>query len=173
MPSKQNKQEVAELKKKVEQSESVIFAKYTGLTVMQFNELRRRIKEAGGEIVVAKNRLVNLALGAPQGLADLLQDQLFTLFSYDDPVSAIKELYKFKDDNEAVEIRGGWFEEKVLATNDVDQLSKIPGKTELLGQLVRGIQGPIYGLRNSLSAGPQNLVFALQALAKQKESEQK
>ena len=170
MPSNKKVQVVADLKDKAGKANSIVFAKYTGLSVAQFTDLRQKVKEAGGEVVVARNRLVNVALDAPQGLIDILQDQLFTLFSYDDAVSAVKALYEFKKDNETVEVKGGYFEEKVISTADVDRLSKIPSRVELMGTLVRNLQGPAHGLRNVLNAGPQKLVLALQAVAKQKEN---
>jgi len=169
MPSQKKYQIVADLQEKSGRAQSIVFAKYTGLSVAQFTDLRQKIKEAGGEIVVARNRLVNVALGAPQGLLDTLQDQLFTLFSYEDAVSAVKALYEYIKENEILEVKGGYFENKVLTTADVDRLSKVPSRTELMGMLVQRLQNPAYGLRNVLSAGPQKLVFALQAVAKQKE----
>lgn len=170
MPSNKNVQVVADLTEKSGKASSIVFAKYSGLSVAQFTALRQKIIAAGGEVVVARNRLVNVALGKPQGLAEMLQDQLFTLFSYEDAVSAVKALYEFIKDNEVVEVKGGYLEEKVLTTAEVDRLSKIPGRLELLGTLARNLQGPAYGLRTVLSAGPQKLVFALQAVAKQKEN---
>jgi large subunit ribosomal protein L10 len=169
MPSIKKQQTVTELTEKAARSESIIFAKYTGLNVAQFTDLRQKIKAAGGEIVVTRNRLINIALGKPEGLINQLQDQLFTLFSYDDPVSPIKVLYEFKKDNEAVQIRAGFFEDKVITADQVDTLSKIPGRTELMGTLARTLQGPAYGLRNVLSAGPQKLALALQAVAQKKQ----
>jgi len=170
MPSNKNVQVVADLTQKAGKASSIVFAKYTGLSVAQFTTLRQKIIAAGGEIVVARNRLVNVALGKPQGLIDVLEDQLFTLFSYEDAVSAVKALYEFMKDNELVQVKGGYLEEKVLTAAEVDRLSKIPGRLELLGTLVRNLQGPAYGLRTVLNAGPQKLVFALQAVAKQKEN---
>jgi len=168
MPSQKKYQVVADLQDKAGRASSIVFAKYTGLSVAQFTELRQKIREAGGEIVVARNRLVNVALGAPQGLIDILQDQLFTLFSYEDAVSAVKALYEYNKDNENLEVKGGYFENKVLSTADVDRLSKVPSRVELMGMLVQRLQNPGYGLRNVLNAGPQKLVLALQAVAEQK-----
>lgn len=168
MPSQKKYDTVKDLTDKSGRAKSIIFAKYTGLNVAQFTKLRQDIRSAGGEIVVARNRLMNLALGAPEGLKDLLQDQLFTLFSYEDAVSAVKSLYQYIKENGTVEVKGGYFEDKLLTVAEVDRLSKIPSRLELMGMLVQRLQNPVYGLRNVLNAGPQKLALALQAVAEQK-----
>lgn len=169
MPSDKKVKAVAELQEKANQAKSVFFANYAGLNVKQQQQLRREIKAAGGEIVIAKNRLVNIALGKPAGLAERLTDQLFTLFSFTDEVAPLKALTKFISENEKPVIRAGFFEGKVMTDKEVVTLSKIPGKEELVAKMLRTIQGPAYGLRNVLEAGPRNLVYALQAIKTKKE----
>lgn len=168
MPSNKKVQAVSSLKQQVEKAKSIFFANYAGLNVKQQQELRRQVKAAGGEITIAKNRLVNIALGKPTGLDALLTDQLFTLFSYSDEVSALKALTKFADDNSKPVIRAGFFEGKVMTEKEVIALSKTPGKEELIATLLRTIKGPAYGLRNVLEAAPRNLVYALNAIQEQK-----
>lgn len=169
MPSDKKKQVVADLQDKLKKSKSVVFAKYTGLSVPQQNELRAKVKEAGGEITIARNRLVNIALGKPEGLAHMLQDQLFTLMSYEDAVAGIKALYEFIEDQGVVEVKGGFYEDQVIDASKVDALSKIPGRDELMAALLRNLQGPAYGLRGSLANGAERLSWALKAVADKKQ----
>jgi len=169
MPSTQKIQVVADLQSKAAKSQSIVFAKYSGLTVAQMQELRSMVKAAGGEISVARNRLVNIALDKPAGLGEKLQDQLLTLFSYVDPVSPVKALYKFIEANELPEVKAGYMDNKVLEINQVDSLSKMATKDEMIGTLLRTIMGPARGFRNVLEAGPRNLTYALSAIAKKQE----
>ncbi len=165
MPSQAKIQAVAELQEKLARAKSVVFAKYSGLDVSQQTKLRRAVKEAGGEIVITRNRLLNIALGKPEGLAGVLQDQLLTLFSYEDEVSALKAMTKFMADNDLPEIKGGWLEAKLLSVAEVETLSKVPGRSELITMLLQRLQGPAYGLRNVLEAVPGSLVRVLTAVA--------
>jgi large subunit ribosomal protein L10 len=169
MPSDKKVQAVAELQEKVKKAKSVFFANYAGMNVKQQQELRRQIRAAGGEITIAKNRLVDIALGKPAGLGERLTSQLFAMFSYSDEVSALKVLAKFASDNEKPVIHAGFFEGKVLSDKEVIALSKTPSKDELIATVLRTIKGPIYGLRNVLDAGPRNLVYALSAIQSKKE----
>ena len=165
MPSQAKIVAVDALKEKVSQSKSVVFAKYSGLNVAQQTKLRRVVKEAGGEILITKNRLLDIALGKPEGLTELLQDQLLTLFSYEDEVSALKAMTKFIEENELPELKGGVLESKVLSAKEVEALSKVPGKKDLVVMLIQRLQGPAYGLRNVVEAVPGSLVRVLNAIA--------
>lgn len=168
MPSQKKIQVVADLNEKIAKAESITFAKYTGMNVSAMTELRRRMRAAGGEVLVVRNRLVDVALNRPAGLGEKLQEQLLTLFSYGDPVSALKELTKFIEETGLPEIKAGFFENKVLDVAGVERLSKTPSKPELVAMMLRNLQGPGYGLRNVLEAGPRNLVYALNAIKEKK-----
>lgn len=165
MPSQIKIQAVEALQEKLSRSKSVVFAKYSGLNSAQQTKLRRAVKEAGGEIVITKNRLLDVALGKPEGLNEVLQDQLLTLFSYQDEVSALKALTKFIGENELPEIKGGWLEAKLLSVKEVETLSKVPGRSELIASLLRTLQSPAQNLRNVVEAVPGSLVRVLNAIA--------
>lgn len=165
MPNNAKTTLVTQLQDQVGRAKSVVFAKYTGMNVAQQVTLRQEIKKAGGEISVAKNRLVNIALGKRDGLTEMLQDQLFTLFSYEDEVGAVKALAKFIEKNEKPEIIGGFMEDRVLSAKEVESLSKMPGRNELVAMLLNRLQGPAHGLRNVVEAVPASLVRVLNAVA--------
>lgn len=170
MPNQQKVNAVADLQGRVQKAKSVVFAKYTGMNVLQQQTLRQAVKAAGGEVTIAKNRLLNIAFGKPEGLAPLLQDQVLTVFSYEDEVGAVKALAKYVKDNEMPEIRGGFFENRVIDRTGVESLAKLPGRAELVVKLMQALQSPAYGLRNVVEAVPRNLVYALQAIATKKQA---
>jgi large subunit ribosomal protein L10 len=168
MPNQQKVAAIADLQTRIQKSKSVVFAKYTGMNVLQQQTLRQAIKAAGGEVTIAKNRLLNIAFGKPEGLAPLLEDQILTVFSYEDEVNAVKALAKYVKDNEMPEIRGGFFENKVIDRSAVTRLAQLPGRSELVVKMLQAMQSPAYGLRNVIEAVPRNLVYALQAIASKK-----
>ena len=67
----------------------IVVAHYAGMTVAQMTEFRKRMKEAGGAVKVAKNKLAKLALKDTDvgGISDLLKGQTCVAYS-EDPVSA-------------------------------------------------------------------------------------
>ncbi len=168
-PNAKNQASLVELKEKVAKAKSIVLMNYAGLTVKQQTKLRAALREAGGEFVVAKNTLVNIALGKDELKKDL-EGQTGVLFSYNDEVSALKKLVEFAKENEKPEIKTGLMLDKVLTKTDVIALSKLPSKPELISMLLNRLQGPASGLVNVLNAGVRNLVYALEAVRKQKEA---
>ena len=167
MPSKQNQQQVALIQEKLAKAKSVVVVDYAGTSVNDQVKLRDKIKAAGGEMLVTKNTLIDLAAGKGK-LSDSLTGMNAIVLSYQDEVAAIKEVFAFHDETEKLNIKQALMEDKVLSPAEVEDLSKLPGKKELIAMLISRLKGPSYGLVNVLQAGPRNLVYALKAIADKK-----
>ena len=165
MPSQKNEQQVELLKDKISKAKSVAIVDYSGTTVNDQVELRKGIREAEGEFLVAKNTLINIAMGKPE-LKASLEGMNALVLSFADEVAALKPLFKFKEDKEKLTIKQGVLEGKVLSADEVENLSKLPGKSELIATLISRLQGPAFGMVNVLKAGQRDLVYVLQAIAK-------
>jgi len=173
MPSQKNQELFETLKTHLDESKSVVVANYSGLNVEAQNELRAKLTEAGGSLQVARNRIFKLAAKETvtegfEALEKSLEGQNAFLFSKEDAVSAIKVLFKFSEDNEALEIKLGILNERVLSYEETEALSKLPSKTELIAQLISRLQGPSYGLVNVLNGPTRGLVNALNAIKDKK-----
>ncbi|NCN03504.1 MAG: 50S ribosomal protein L10, partial [Candidatus Pacebacteria bacterium] len=129
--------------------------------------LRSEVTAAGGEVLVAKNTLIDIAVGKGK-LTDSLEGMNAIVFSYNDAVAAIKSLFNFQKDASKLEIKQGFMDDKVLSADEVKSLSKLPGKNELISMLISRLQSPATGLVNVLKAGPRNLVYALNAIVDKK-----
>ncbi|SFJ37575.1 50S ribosomal protein L10 [Thermoflavimicrobium dichotomicum] len=139
------KQKVAEIVEKLSNSKSTIVTDYRGLTVQETNELRKQLREAGVEFYVLKNTLTRRAT-AEVGLTEL--DQYLTgptaiAFSNEDVVAPAKVLYKFSKDHEALEIKGGVVEGKVVGFDEIKALADLPSREGLLSMLLSVLQAPI------------------------------
>lgn len=167
MPNNRNISQVKILKDKLAQAKSVVVVDYQGTSVNDQVELRASLAEVGGEMFVAKNTLIDIAAGKGK-LTESLTGMNAVVLSYEDAVAALKKLFAFHDDNDKLTIKQGLMEDKVLSFEEVEALSKLPGKQELLTMLVVNLKGPTTGLVNVLKAGPRDLVYALKDLQKQK-----
>lgn len=165
MPSQKNQQQVELLKEKVSRAKSIAIVDYSGTTVNDQVELRKGIRQAQGEFVVAKNTLINIVIGKPE-LKASLEGMNALVLSFADEVAALKPLFKFQKDKEKLTIKQGVLEDKVLSIEELETLSQLPGKQELIATLISRLQGPAYGLVNVLKAGQRDLVYVLQAIAK-------
>lgn len=164
MPSQQNQQQLEMVKEKASTAKSIAIVDYSGTTVNDQVKLRREIRQAGGEFLVAKNTIINIALGK-KALKESLEGMNALVLSIADEVSALKPLFKFHKDNEKLSIKQGLLEGKVLSASEVESLSELPGKDELIATLISRLQGPAYGLVNVLKAGQRDLVYVLKAVA--------
>lgn len=164
MPSQKNQKQVEILKQKLEKAQSVAIVDYSGTTVNDQVKLRSAITAAGGEMLVAKNTLIDLAIGKGK-VSESLEGMNAIVFSYNDAVSALKKLFDFHKEEKKLTIKQGYMDEKVLSSDEVKALSQLPGKEELIGMLLNRLQAPATGLVNVLKAGQRDLVYALKAIA--------
>ncbi len=169
MPSKKNLDQVEIIKDKLAKTKSVTVVDYSGTSVNDQVKLRNELKEAGGEMFVTKNTLIDLALGKGK-LSESLTGMNALIFSYEDAVAALKKLFEFHKDNEKLTIKQGFMDDQVLSPEEVEALSKLPSKTELIAMVMARIQSPAQGLVNVLQASQRNLVYALSAIAKKQEA---
>jgi large subunit ribosomal protein L10 len=151
---------------------SAVLVDYQGMDVARSTDLRRRSREAGVDFVVAKNTLTRRAAdeAGVEGLQEFLVGPTALAFS-EDPVASAKLMAEFADQVESFALKGGLLEGgRILAESDVVALSKLPGRDQLLAQIVGGISSPLTGLVTVLNNTVQGLVVALGQIAEQKES---
>jgi large subunit ribosomal protein L10 len=169
MPNKHNQSQVDILKTKLKTAKSAAIVEFAGSSVNDMSKLRAEIKEGGGEVFVTKNTLIDIAVGKGK-LTESLSGMNAIVFSYQDAVAGLKKLFAFQSESKKLTIKQGFMpeEDRVLSPDEVEALSKLPSKEELISMLISRLNGPAYGLVNVLKAGPRNLVYALNAIKEQK-----
>jgi large subunit ribosomal protein L10 len=130
----------------------VVVAHYAGLTVADMTKLRSDMRSAGGQVKVAKNRLVKLALEGTdaKGIADLLKGPTCLAFSAD-PIAAPKVAVKFAKGNEKFVILGGAMGAQVLDAKGVSSLASLPSLDELRAKLIGLLQAPASKIARTLN----------------------
>jgi large subunit ribosomal protein L10 len=121
----------------------VVVAHYAGLTVAKMQDLRRRMRDAGGSVLVAKNRLAKIALeGNPaKDMGNYLKGQTVLAYS-EDPVAAAKIARGFAKENDKYIILGGAMGETVLDPAGVEEVANMPSREELIASIVGMIGAP-------------------------------
>ena len=160
---------IEELAEKLRDS-AVVLVDYKGMNVAQSTRLRARSREAGVEFVVAKNTLAQRAANQAgvEGLDEFLVGPTALAFA-EDPVVGAKLMTDFSDEVESFEVKGGILAGgRVMGAEDVVALSRLPGRDQLLAQLLGAIQAPLAGLVTVLNAPARNLAIALNQIAEQK-----
>jgi len=142
----------------------VVVTHYSGLTVAQMTDYRSRIKEAGGSVKVAKNRLAKLALRDTQAeaIADLFKGPTCIATSKD-PIAAAKIAVAYAKENDKLVILGGAMGKTVLDANGVKALAELPSLDELRSQLLGVLQAPAGKLVRTINEPGSSIARLLQA----------
>ncbi len=163
---------VEEIQERLSKAQGAVLTDYRGLNAGDMTTLRKQLRDAGVEFKVLKNTLTILAAEELKmdELVPLLNGPTAFAFGYDDPVAPAKILSEFAKKNKALEIKGGLVEGKVVGPEGVANLADLPSREVLLSMVLRGMQAPMTGMVNVLQGNIRNLVYALEAVRKQKEA---
>ena len=151
---------VAALHERFKQAKVTLLATSHGLSVAKVQQLRRAVKQAGGEYKVAKNTFARRALKetAYAKLEALLEGPTGLVFGYADPVAVTKVLVKFAEENDKLSIKAGILGDRMLEPAAVAALAKLPSREVLLAQLLGLLQAPAAQLLRTLQEPGARLV---------------
>lgn len=155
------KQKAAEeIAAKLKESATTVIADYRGLNVAQMTELRKKLREAEVEFQVLKNSLVQRAAESVElsELNAILTGPTAVAFSKD-AVAPAKILHEFAKANDALKIKGGVVEGRVVDTDQIKALANLPSREGLLSMLLSVLQAPI-----------RNFALAVKAVADKNEA---
>lgn len=177
MPSNKKQRFVEDLAQKLSTSKSTVIVDYSGMNVKTQQELKKRLKEVGAVMLVAKNTLFNLAAkkaGLPKesNTDEVLQGQNAIVLGQDDPIAPLQTLDKFSSEFEVPKLKIGVVEGVFQSKDTLVKLSKLPSKAGLQAQVVGYISAPLYGLSYTLQANMQNLLSILDQATKKDQQNQ-
>ena len=162
---------VKELTEKIKAAKSTIFVDYKGLAVKDSTDLKKSLRAAGVEYIVARKTLFDIALkgAGVEGVSiKKMEGQVALSFSNNDEVAGAKIIDTFAKTNENIKFLGGVLGTQVMTAAEVKALAKIPSKEQLLGQLIGTLNAPISGFVNVLAGNLRGLVNVLNAVKEQK-----
>lgn len=111
---------------------------YRGLKVSEMGALRGRVKKLGANIKVIKNRLAikffekeKINVGR-----DLFNGPIAVAYSNDKFIETAKALVEFEKESKKIKIMSGFIEKQQVSIQQIVEAAKLPGKEQLLAQLV-------------------------------------
>ncbi len=160
------KEQVKDIKAKLEKAKSVVFVDYRGITVADDTEMRTALRQAGCEYMVCKNRLMKIALDGLDihCLDDKLEGTLAVAFSYNSEIDAAKALKKFAEKSK-VQFKFGLLNSNFMDTAEIKALADLPSKEILVAKLLSVLNAPATGLVSVLNGPIRSLAYALNAIA--------
>jgi large subunit ribosomal protein L10 len=170
MPTEKKNAAIDELKQRLSESPNVFFTDFRGLTVGEMRTLRKALRKESAAYAVVKNTLFGIAIGDEKraALKTVLEGPTGVAFAGNDPVGAAKALTQFANDSKKMQIKAAIVDGRVVDRAQVEALSKVPPRTELLARLVGSLKSPISRLHGAMKGHHRRLVYVLAAIHDQK-----
>jgi large subunit ribosomal protein L10 len=159
---------VAEITEGLGRASIAIVSEYRGMTAGEATEVRRKLRAVRGELRVAKNTLIRLAikdtafsqldgqLGGPVGL----------ILSFADPVELAKTVTGMRELGEKFKVRGGVLDGKPLSSEEIQALAALPPREVILAQLLGVLMAPATQVVRLLNEPGSALVRVIDAIGK-------
>ena len=168
---------VENLSSKLKSATAVVLVDYSHLTVKMQQDLKKRLKEVGASMEVAKNTLFKLAGKDAKIAEEAVSDTVLTgpmalVITEGDPVAPIQILGKFakefvsEDGSPIPQFKIGVVEGSFQDKDMLIKISTLPGKDALFGQVIGTVAQPLYGIVGVLQGNLQKLIWVLQEKAK-------
>lgn len=172
MTKEEKEKQVAWFREQFVDVRGLFLTKFDGLTVQEMNQLRRELRKVGASYKVLKNTLVRLAYKDTDVavLADEVKGPRAAAWTTaDDSVPKVaKILVDFAKTHPKLELLRGVLKGKLVDPGDLDALSKLPSREELLSRVLGTMQAPIGAFIGTLAAVPRSLLNVLKAIEEQK-----
>lgn len=161
---------VDNLAQELQGAKSIVLVNYSGLGVVAQQDLKAKLSEVGGKLLVVKNTLLKLAGEKAKIDKDALTDTVLSgqtalLLADNDPVAPLQVLGKFAKEHETPKLKVGIIEGSFQDEASLAKLSTLPGKDVLLSQLLGSLMSNMYQLVGTLQNPMQKLVFVLNSKA--------
>ena len=156
---------VEELGQVFESSGVVVVSHYEGMTVAEMQDLRAQMREAGGSVRVAKNKLAKIALeGKPcASIAEYLTGMTVLAYS-EDPVAAAKVIDKYAKENDKLVVLGGAMGDQALDPAGVKTVAGMPSREELIASIAGCIGAPASNIAGAIGAPASNIAGILSTI---------
>jgi|SRR5690625_373911 len=165
MANPRNEATVAALRDLLADVKSFFLVDYQGLTAEEFNDLRRKVREAGGRVLVAKNTLINVVLKEQgvDGFEETLRGPTALVLVGEDPVAPVKALTDFADDHakDLPAAKGGLLQGGQVGPDAFERIAKLPSREQVLSELVGVLQAPMSQLVGVLEGPQRDLVTVM------------
>lgn len=170
MPTPEKIATVEEFKERLASSEIAIATKYVGINVAKVTDLRNKLRAAGIEFKVYKNTLARRALreAGVEDAADFMEGPTAWAFCKD-PLAPAKILKQSSGEIKFLSMAGGVLNGKAITKDQLIALASLPGREQLIAQVVCTIAAPLSQFVGVLNAVPRSMVNVLDQIRKQKE----
>lgn len=169
----QKQEQIDALKNALTPANGLFVMDFTGLTVGEVTELRRKVKEAEADYVVVKNTLAKIALrdSAQQSLETIITGPSAVAYTNNDAARLAKTLAEFAKGHDKLKFRGGLVEGTLLDAAGAQKVATLPSKSELVARLLFLLQSPMRRLVVALNWPTRSLAITVKQIADAKSNQ--
>jgi len=145
---------------------------FKGMTVEELTKLRVTVHNVGGEYHVIKNTLGRIAVTDTNHdvLKDKFHENTGVALGFDDPVAVAKSIVDFAKGSQLFEVKCASLDGKPMEKEDIEALSKLPGREQLLAQVLGTMNAVPTNFVSLFANMIRPLLYALNAIKEQKEA---
>jgi len=165
--------EVNELREIFKSNCGLIFTDHSGLKAEDAVRVRDRLIEINSYLRIIKNTLALIAakdVYKDMNIEEILKGPTSIVVSSEDVISAAKVISDFSKELDALKIKAGILENRLLDSEEMEKLAKLPSREVLLANLMISIKSPVIKLINILDSLTRGLVLVLDAIREKKEN---
>ena len=165
LTKEQKRKVVAQYGEWLERSDAFVLAEYTGMTMKDMDELRAKIREAGGEFHVVKNTLTKLALKDAE--IDFEEDHFLSStaigFAFEDPPALAKAMTDFAHESDFLNVKVGYLDKQMMSAVEVKALADLPPLPVMRAILLSTILAPASQLVRTLAEPGRQVAAVMKA----------
>lgn len=159
---------VDKLSEELKSASGYVLVDFKGLSVKLQEDLKKKLREVNGKMVIVKNTLFRLSAEKAKAPSEITSDTVLTgptaiVLTKEDPIALLQILSKFSKESEIPQFKVGLVEGSFQSKDALLRLSTLPGKPVLQAQLVGSISAPLYGITSILQGNIQKLLWILKS----------
>lgn len=171
--SKQQKEELVEQYKKwLEESDGLILTHYHGLSVKAIGDLRRDIRESGGEFHIIKNTLAKIAFeeSGREWKENVFIGPTALGISYQNPTGLAKAIKNFSKEFGTIEIKSGYLAERLMTVEEIVALAELPSMEAMRAKLLSTILAPASQLVRTLAEPGRQVAAVIKSYSEKEQA---
>ena len=173
MPTLAKEEKVKELNEKFSRATGVVQADYRGITAVNMDALRAKLRDENVEFEIVKNRLAKIAAkGTPiEGLTDNFVGPMSIAISYDNPTAPARILSEYAKTDELMNILGGFADGDIFDTKGVIAIGALPDRPVLQAMYLSTLTGPPRSFVYVLAGVLRKFLYLLNAVNEKREND--
>lgn len=172
MPKQDKVLKLEEIQESLKGTNGLVLANFKGMSVLELEDLRKKIEKDGGSAKVVKNKLLKKALEGANigGMEAYLKENTLMVMSQDDILKVLKVVVDYSKTNDKFALKAGYLDGMAFDKQGVIAMSNLPSRKDLLSMVVGNINGVIANFVGTLNGVMTTFIGTVEALEKKKEN---